>query len=246
MAKSNHDDPVHSDVTTENENLSQLSTADVEKLKELLRQESRCHQETGHCYDTLQREYDDLLKKHAEAENTIDKLRVGVRVNLYSDNPKPQKITYNQLEESRSKSVQQINLNSNRQQGRLRTYSLPPVYDSDGNQNRNDNGNSLYPKWLENLRDLENDVSAFEEVLVVGDYEFEEQQQLYNAMQKDFNSLANELKHIKDGTKGQISKSLRYELHFMYNVFQVFILMDLNLIFISYFWSRQKRKTRLD
>lgn len=220
MAKSNHDDPAHSDVTTENESLSQLSTADVEKLKELLRQESRCHQETGHCYDTLQREYDDLLKKYAEAENTIDKLRVGVRINLYSDNPKPHKIEYNKLE-SRSKSVQQINLNSSLQQGRLRTFSLPPVYDSDGNQNINDDGNSLYLKWLENLRDLESDVSAFEELLVVGDYEFEEQQQLFNAMQKDFSSLADELKHIKDGMNGPISKSLRYEIHFMHNIFQM-------------------------
>ena len=31
---------------------------------------------TGQCYDTLQKEYDELLQKYAQAENTIDKLRI--------------------------------------------------------------------------------------------------------------------------------------------------------------------------
>ena len=57
----------------------------VDKLKELLRKEAHNHKETGNCYNTLQLEYDDLLRKYAEAENTIDKLRIGARIKLYYD-----------------------------------------------------------------------------------------------------------------------------------------------------------------
>ena len=38
----------------------------------------------------LQIEYNALLRRHAEAENTIDELRLGAKVNLYSDSPTPQ------------------------------------------------------------------------------------------------------------------------------------------------------------
>ncbi|XP_072487819.1 microtubule organization protein AKNA isoform X1 [Notamacropus eugenii] len=37
----------------------------------------------------LQEDYHKLLTKYAEAENTIDQLRLGAKVNLYSDPPKP-------------------------------------------------------------------------------------------------------------------------------------------------------------
>ncbi|XP_041430590.1 microtubule organization protein AKNA isoform X3 [Xenopus laevis] len=37
----------------------------------------------------LQEDYHKLLTKYAEAENTIDRLRLGAKVNLYSDPPKP-------------------------------------------------------------------------------------------------------------------------------------------------------------
>ncbi|XP_039095587.1 microtubule organization protein AKNA isoform X3 [Hyaena hyaena] len=37
----------------------------------------------------LQEEYHKLLTKYAEAENTIDQLRLGAKVNLYSDPPQP-------------------------------------------------------------------------------------------------------------------------------------------------------------
>ena len=38
----------------------------------------------------LQKEYNSLLRKYAEAENTIDELRLGAKVSLYSDSPTPQ------------------------------------------------------------------------------------------------------------------------------------------------------------
>ncbi|KAJ1145775.1 hypothetical protein NDU88_012059 [Pleurodeles waltl] len=37
----------------------------------------------------LQEDYNKLLTKYAEAENTIDRLRLGAKVNLYADPPKP-------------------------------------------------------------------------------------------------------------------------------------------------------------
>ncbi|XP_063288766.1 microtubule organization protein AKNA isoform X2 [Pelobates fuscus] len=37
----------------------------------------------------LQEDYNKLLTKYAEAENTIDRLRLGAKINLYSDPPKP-------------------------------------------------------------------------------------------------------------------------------------------------------------
>lgn len=54
------------------------SDSSVGKLRELLKLESKSHRDTGRCYDTLQQEYDDLLRKYAEAENTIDRLRIDL------------------------------------------------------------------------------------------------------------------------------------------------------------------------
>ncbi|CAN0179400.1 unnamed protein product [Lampetra fluviatilis] len=40
----------------------------------------------------LQEDYDRLLTKYAEAENTIDQLRLGAKVSLYSDSPVPRQV----------------------------------------------------------------------------------------------------------------------------------------------------------
>ena len=53
-----------------------VSDNSVGRLKDLLKKESKRHREKGQCYDTLQKEYDELLQKYAQAENTIDKLRI--------------------------------------------------------------------------------------------------------------------------------------------------------------------------
>merc|ERR1712193_416229 len=53
-----------------------ISDNSVGVLKELLKDTQRQHRDTGQCYDTLQKEYDELLQKYAQAENTIDKLRI--------------------------------------------------------------------------------------------------------------------------------------------------------------------------
>ena len=50
--------------------------------------------ESDEMYQRLQENYDELLTKYAQAENTIDQLRIGARMNLYSDLPPPQQSTF--------------------------------------------------------------------------------------------------------------------------------------------------------
>lgn len=59
-------------------------------LQEKLREEKSFRKETDEVYLRLQDDYDELLKKYAQAENTIDHLRIGAKLNLYSDLPPPQ------------------------------------------------------------------------------------------------------------------------------------------------------------
>ncbi|KAJ8379689.1 hypothetical protein SKAU_G00004670 [Synaphobranchus kaupii] len=52
-------------------------------------QEFRSPQQASSLVHQLQEDYNRLLTKYAEAENTIDRLRLEAKVNLYSDPPKP-------------------------------------------------------------------------------------------------------------------------------------------------------------
>ncbi|KAM4019808.1 microtubule organization protein AKNA isoform 2-T5 [Anomaloglossus baeobatrachus] len=52
-------------------------------------QEFKTPQEATELVHQLQEDYHKLLTKYAEAENTIDRLRLGAKVNLYSDPPQP-------------------------------------------------------------------------------------------------------------------------------------------------------------
>ncbi|XP_062414803.1 microtubule organization protein AKNA [Pungitius pungitius] len=52
-------------------------------------QELRGRQQAATLLDQLEKDYNKLLTKYAEAENTIDRLRLEAKVNLYSDPPKP-------------------------------------------------------------------------------------------------------------------------------------------------------------
>ncbi|XP_068191824.1 microtubule organization protein AKNA isoform X2 [Antennarius striatus] len=52
-------------------------------------QEFRCRQHAITLLEQLQADYNTLLTKYADAENTIDRLRLEAKVNLYSDPPKP-------------------------------------------------------------------------------------------------------------------------------------------------------------
>lgn len=59
------------------------------ELKQKFMAEQQKRQINEETLDTLQTEYHTLLKKYAEAENTIDELRLGAKVTLYSDSPAP-------------------------------------------------------------------------------------------------------------------------------------------------------------
>lgn len=63
-------------------------------LQERLRKEKSFRKETDEVYQRLQDDYDELLKKYAQAENTIDQLRIGAKLNLYSDLPPPQQSSF--------------------------------------------------------------------------------------------------------------------------------------------------------
>uniref|UniRef100_UPI0037E754DA microtubule organization protein AKNA n=1 Tax=Semicossyphus pulcher TaxID=241346 RepID=UPI0037E754DA len=66
-------------------------------------QEFRCQHQAAILYETLQKDYDRLLTKNAEAENTIDRLRLEAKVNLYSDPPKPGHLVQSGLNQGSSK-----------------------------------------------------------------------------------------------------------------------------------------------
>lgn len=58
-----------------------------EELSSRLSEERKTRRQTTKVVEQLQLDYDELLAKYAQAENTIDQLRLGAKVNLYSDPP---------------------------------------------------------------------------------------------------------------------------------------------------------------
>ncbi|KAL6097192.1 akna [Pungitius sinensis] len=60
-------------------------------------QELRGRQQAATLLDQLEKDYNKLLTKYAEAENTIDRLRLEAKVNLYSDPPKPGHLVQSRL-----------------------------------------------------------------------------------------------------------------------------------------------------
>uniref|UniRef100_A0A8D3AUV9 AT-hook-containing transcription factor n=1 Tax=Scophthalmus maximus TaxID=52904 RepID=A0A8D3AUV9_SCOMX len=95
-------------------------------------QEIRCCQEAIRLIEQLQEEYNILLTKYAESENTIDRLRLGARVNLYSEPPKPGYLVQSGLNRNASKVMtldrappQRAEFNST-QRAEVNTASLQP------------------------------------------------------------------------------------------------------------------------
>lgn len=142
-------------------------TETVSKLKELLRKETYSHKETGHCYDTLQREYDDLLRKYAEAENTIDKLRIGARIKLYYEPQHAQRYGDNG-DATRCKSAQLVHLVAQPQKADLsRTFSVPDhLSNNPGHGNHSDPSDDGEETQLRNrIQVLQKDVINFQMLL---------------------------------------------------------------------------------
>ncbi|XP_051533350.1 microtubule organization protein AKNA-like isoform X2 [Myxocyprinus asiaticus] len=68
---------------------SPSSCGSHERLKSTVPEEFRCPQQASTLVQQLQEDYNRLLTKYAEAENTIDRLRLEAKVGLFSDPPKP-------------------------------------------------------------------------------------------------------------------------------------------------------------
>ncbi|KAL0965382.1 hypothetical protein UPYG_G00280570 [Umbra pygmaea] len=61
-------------------------------LNSTVPEEFRCPEQASTLVQQLQEDYTRLLTKYAEAENTIDRMRLKAKVDLYSDPPKPSPI----------------------------------------------------------------------------------------------------------------------------------------------------------
>lgn len=201
MAKGNDVDTqsLHSDIygmqSTEN-----TEAEDVAKLKELLRQESRCHEETGQCYETLQKEYDELLKKFAEAENTIDKLRIGARIKLYYDKPVSSKSECSVYEEPRCKSVQMIALPQPQRGVMSRAYSMPEhkFVNNDSTPGTHEGIGDEESELVSRLNTLQDDIVNFQMSLSDGNHTVEEQQEIFGLLRDEYDKTIAQLKDFEN------------------------------------------------
>ncbi|XP_067868745.1 microtubule organization protein AKNA isoform X2 [Heterodontus francisci] len=89
----------------------------------------------------LQEDYRRLLTKYAEAENTIDRLRIGAKVNLYADPPKP------------SYSVQLAS--SLNQASKVMTFAIPHAQKAEIGPPLNFSVQTEYPSVVERSETLE-------------------------------------------------------------------------------------------
>ncbi|XP_060916647.1 microtubule organization protein AKNA isoform X1 [Labrus mixtus] len=133
-------------------------------------QEFRSQQQAIVLSEQLQEDYNILLTKHAEAKNTIDRLRLGAKVNLYSDPPKPGHLVQSGLNREPSKvmtldfpQVQRAEMNSaslhpNGPSPQRRSPSACPSTSSPGPQLGQQLANILYSqaeKFIQQLQTFE-------------------------------------------------------------------------------------------
>ncbi|XP_035683735.1 microtubule organization protein AKNA-like isoform X3 [Branchiostoma floridae] len=88
-SKSQHRTETETSVSDLDLDGSGRSSISRSELSQRLKDEVKSKTETSEQLRELQEEYDNLLAKYALAEVTIDHLRLGAKVNLYSDPPKP-------------------------------------------------------------------------------------------------------------------------------------------------------------
>ncbi|XP_078605974.1 uncharacterized protein LOC144878833 isoform X6 [Branchiostoma floridae x Branchiostoma japonicum] len=88
-SKSRHRTETETSVSDLDLDGSGRSSISRSELSQRLKDEVKSKTETSEQLRELQEEYDNLLAKYALAEVTIDHLRLGAKVNLYSDPPKP-------------------------------------------------------------------------------------------------------------------------------------------------------------
>lgn len=200
----------------------------VSKLKELLRKETYSHKETGHCYDTLQREYDDLLRKYAEAENTIDKLRIGARIKLYYEPKQAQRSDGNDDDVKRCKSVQLVHLMpSQSQKAQLsRAYSVPDnlANKPDEGYHQKHNHDDEESQLRDRIQELQRDVTNFQTLLSsrsldesVSDHhpslidDHQQQKEIYHVLRNEYDLIKEMLKNLEiKGSNNERERSRAY------------------------------------
>eukprot|EP00794_Sanderia_malayensis_P016133 gene16133-17759_t len=184
-------------------NASSASSGKSEQIRELnerLLGESLSRQEAGDLYKRLQEEYDILLAKHAQAENTIDQLRIGARVNLFSDSPAPNQAVESKLIEFKS-APRQV-LYSKGERGILSGPNGDIYVTKSSSAGLNDfpdgeDARNLPTKMPEvdhvnvavRLKDLQNDIHAFQSALNERELSYEQQRNLYNALKDKHDNL---------------------------------------------------------
>ena len=173
----------------------------IRDLSQRLLRESLTRQEIDELYHKLQSEYDTLLTKHALAENTIDQLRIGARVNLFSDGPTPHQAQQLKVIEIKS-SPQPISVPSKERA----VSEIPGQLSKSTHTNDSYTGkaNSFEPNieaqssLLHRLKDLQNDIVAFQSAVAARELSFEEQKNLYNALKGKHDHLKEELEKVKE------------------------------------------------
>lgn len=177
--------------------------------QDLLRQ-SLTRQETHELYQKLQSEYDKLLAKHAQAENTIDQLRIGARVNLFSDGPLPHQAEQMQIIEVRVNpqpiSVPLKERATNQHPGLSASTTTGDYIDNanEGDESKKFKSRRASSSILHRVKDLQNDIIAFQSALADRELVYEQQNNLYNALKDKLEDLKRELKETnKDNEKTQ-------------------------------------------
>ncbi len=181
----------------------------IRLLNNRLLTESLSRQETGDLYKRLQEEYDILLAKHAQAENTIDQLRIGARVNLFSDGPIPNQAVESRIIEVKSPPQPILFSKGDRAfisgPNDVRPLKDASVGNSPENNDRvdgeDDRNLSKFPNKPENeqvhvalrLKDLQNDIGAFQSAIAERELSYEQQRNLYNALKDKHDKLKTEI-----------------------------------------------------
>ena len=172
----------------------------IRSLNEKLLRESLTRQDIGEVYEKLQSNYDSLLAKYAQAENTIDQLRIGARVDLFSDGPIPHQALPLQVIEVKSNPQpisfsrgDRAQINGPHQNVGVGTSCNGDYFDGKQGTESPENPKEINTNIVLRLKDLQNDVIAFQSALADRELSYEEQKNLFNALKDKHDRLKNQV-----------------------------------------------------
>lgn len=210
---------IESEISISSRASSALSwkSEEIRDLNDRLLVESSSRQEANDLYQRLQEEYDNLLAKHAQAENTIDQLRIGARIDLFSDGPKPHQAVESHLIEFKSTPRPILLSKSGRAQfggpNRLTKDASAGTTNNDSVDGEERRKLSVASKTPDDknlnvalrLKDLQHDIGAFQSALAERELSYEQQRDLYSALKGKHEKLRSEVGKIsqKDGMESQ-------------------------------------------